>query len=151
MSRFVYLAIAAGALLTFTSLSAVADATFTTCSNATVVGTYNKEEIAHSAYHVRGHTVPVTGRGTLVFDGKGNYLINVSRTGGGNVIVTTNASGTYTVDAACNFIGKRVFSEDKQLHVFTGVVTPDGNLITDHTNHANFHAIDKLVRVAPLR
>jgi hypothetical protein len=132
------LAVTLTALLTFVSPPAVAQRNGSgACSAATLVGTYNYETKGFSAFHVRGKTVQHAAKGTIAFDGNGNYLINKTASGGGKNLVTTNAKGTYTVDASCNYLGKRFFAEDNQVHVMTGVVSNGGNYVAVRSEHQN--------------
>ena len=135
---FTALAVTLAALLVCVSLPAVAQRNGSgACSTATLVGTYNYETKGISAFYVRGKVVQHASKGTIAFDGNGNYLISKTASGGGKTLVTTNAKGTYTVDASCNYLGKRFFAEDSQLHVMTGVVSNGGNFVTVHSEHQN--------------
>ncbi len=141
MSRQVIRCLATGVFLALTGLSAPAQSAAVrdpvACSTATLVGTYNYQSKGISAFHERGKVVPNASQGTVVFDGIGNYMINKISKGGVTTRTTTNSKGTYTVDTACNYIGKRVFAEDNQLHVMVGVVKNGGNFLVAHSEHSN--------------
>lgn len=151
MPRQVIRCLATGVFLALTGLSAPAQSDPVrdpvACSTATLVGTYNYQSKGISTFHERGKVVPHAAQGTVVFDGIGNYLMNKISKGGGTTLTTTNAKGTYTVDTACNYIGKRVHAEDNQLHVSAGVVKNGGNFLITHSEHSNQSAQATYTRV----
>ncbi len=154
MSFFVHPAIAAGVLLSVTSLSAVAHAALPpqqpTCSAATIAGVYEGRGSGTSSLEAKGKVEPETHTVRQVFDGMGAYTVDATYFVRGRQTRQVKASpGSYTVDGACNVVFKRVWPDDNQLRIWTGTVTPNGNKITKRIEQAEYKGSTELVRVPP--